>query len=375
MNTFEINMENVVKDVDIGALKIKATSPVVEIFSALVEGRDLSRFDGKKVDKTVEYIKELGTKALAGDSMAISEINAIQRFVIEPKLLESIKIFNFMGQYKSLPYDTQPMMRTWNYESVDSRWQASSGDVPFASMSWREYPITTQTISGGFAVDYREIQSGNFGGNIAEGMEQVKTDMQNKAVYYVIAKLYDALENATGVKHFSESNGITKTGVDDMLKIMRRYGKVNICGDYSVVSQMNDFAGYKTISLGESTSTAISFGGDTVAEEIRKTGLLNYYNGAFITELPNGFNFTKPKADKTSYELYMPEGLLFFIPNGNIAPLQIFRRGGMTTMTGDDIVTRKHLTRFDLEIGAGVAEGMEDLIGLISDTNYTVPTL
>ena len=44
---------------------------------------------------------------------------------------------------------------------------------------------------------------------------------------------------------------------------------------------------------------------------------------------------------------------------GKVAPLQIFRRGGMTTMTGDDIVTRQHLTRFDMEIGAGVAEGMD----------------
>lgn len=370
MRTFEINMENVVKDLDIGSLKIKATSPVVEIFSALIEGKELSKFDGKKVDKTVEYIKELGTKALAGDFAAISEINAIQRFVIEPKLIEAIKIFSFLGQYKSIPYDTVPMMRTWKYESVDSRWQAGSGDVPFATTSWREYPIATQTISGGFAVDYRELQSGNFGGTVAEGMEQVKIDMQNKAVYYVIAKLYDALENAAGVKHFAESAGITKTGVDDMLKVMRRYGKVNICGDYSVVSQMNDFVGYKTIG-----SVTIPFGADVVAEEIRKNGLLSFYNNAAVVELPNSYNYTKPNSDNTSFELYMPEGLLFFIPNGNIAPLQIFRRGGMTTMTGDDIVTRQHLTRFDMEIGAGVAEGMEHLIGLISDTNYDVPTL
>ena len=59
------------------------------------------------------------------------------------------------------------MMKTYKYESVDSRFQASSADVPFAAWNWREYPIGTQTISGGFAVDYRELQSGNFDGNIA----------------------------------------------------------------------------------------------------------------------------------------------------------------------------------------------------------------
>lgn len=287
------------------------------------------------------------------------------------KLIQTLtKIFNFMGTYKSVPYDTVPMMKTYKYESIDSRFQASSGDVPFATHSFREYPIGTQTISSGYAVDYRELQSGNFDGTIAEGISQVQIDMQNKAVYYVIAKLYDALKNAKGVKHFAENSGVTQTAVDEMLKKMRRYGRVNICGDYSVVSQFNDFAGYKTFG-----ANTIPFGADAVAEEIRKTGLLSFYNGSHIVELPNALDFTRMNADKTSYELYMPQGLLFFIPQGKVAPLQIFRRGGMTTMTGDDIVTRQHLTRFDMEIGAGVAEGMEDQIGLLSDTNFEVPSL
>lgn len=366
---FELNMANTVKDSNI-ATSVKATSPVVEVFSALTNGNSTSHIDGKVVDKSVARIKELAGGAIEGDTKAVSELNAIQRFAIEPKLIEGIKIFNFMGSYRALPYDTVPMMKTYKYESVDSRWQASSGDVVFATHSFREYPIGTQTISAGYACDYRELLSGNFDGTVAEGMRQVQLDMQNKAVYYVIAKLYDALKNAKGVKHFAESTGVTKTGVDEMLKQMRRYGKVNICGDYSVVSQMNDFQGYLTVG-----ANTIPYGADVVAEEIRKTGLVSYYNGAHIVELPNALNYTEMNEDKSSYALYMPQGLLFFIPQGNVAPLQIFRRGGLTTMTGDDIVTRQHLTRFDMEIGAGVAEGMEDQIGLLSDTNFAVPTL
>ena len=252
---FELNTVNNVKD-SVGTSKVKATSPIVEVFSALSQG-NRPTVDGKVVDKAVAYIKELAGRAIDGDHQAVSELNAIQRFTIEPKLIEAIKIFNFMGTYRSLPYDTVPMMKTYKYESIDSRFQASSGDVPFATHSFREYPIATQTISAGYAVDYRELQSGNFDGTVAEGMAQVQTDMQNKAVYYVIAKLYEALKNAKGVKHFAESSGITQTAVDDMLKVMRRYGKTNICGDYAVVSQLNDFAGHKT--FGAST---IPFGAD-----------------------------------------------------------------------------------------------------------------
>lgn len=364
---YEINMANSQVDVDTG--RIKKNSPVVEVFSALAAGKT-PNVEAKVLDKSVATIKEIASKALTGDPVAKSEINSIIRFSVEPKLLEAIKLFNFMGTYHRIGYHEAPMMKTYKYESIDSRFQASSSDVPFAAVNWREYPIGTQTISAGISIDYRELQSGNFDGNLAEGMRQVQTDMQNKAVYYVMSVLVNGIKNAKGVKHYAESAGITKTGVDAMLKSMRRYGKVNIAGDYSVVSQFNDFSGYKEVG-----ANTIPFGADVVADEIRKTGLVSYYNGAFITELPNAINWTKLNKDGTDYDLYMPQGRLFMIPQGSISPLQVFLRGGMTSMTGDDIVTRQHMTRFDMELGAGIAEGMEDQIGLLSDTNFAVPTL
>lgn len=363
---YEINMSNAQADVNTG--RVKQNSKIVEVFSALSAGKR-PEVDDKSLDKSVATIKELSSKAIDGDNAARSEINSIIRFSIEPKLLEVVRLFDFMGTYRRIGYNEAPMMKTYGYESIDSRFQASSSDVPFAAVNWREYPIGTQTISAGFAVDYRELQNGNFDGNIREGMNQVQIDMQNKMTYYVMTVLYNALKNAKDVKHFAEDNGITKTAVDNMLKSMRRYGKVNIAGDYSVVSQFNDFAGFKQFSADE-----IRYANNIVAEEIRQTGLVSMYNGAFVTELPNAINWTQLNKDGTDYDLYMPQGLLFFLPRSSVSPLQVFLRGGLTTMTGDDIVTRQHLTRFDMEFGAGVAEGMEDQIGLISDTNFDAPT-
>lgn len=363
---YEINMSNAQADVNTG--RVKQNSKIVEVFSALSAGKR-PEVDDKTLDKSVATIKELSSKAIDGDNAARSEINSIIRFSIEPKLLEVVRLFDFMGTYRRIGYNEAPMMKTYGYESIDSRFQASSSDVPFAAVNWREYPIGAQTISAGFAVDYRELQNGNFDGNIREGMNQVQIDMQNKMTYYVMTVLYNALKNAKDVKHFAEDNGITKTAVDNMLKSMRRYGKVNIAGDYSVVSQFNDFAGFKQFSADE-----IRYANNIVAEEIRQTGLVSMYNGAFVTELPNAINWTQLNKDGTDYDLYMPQGLLFFLPRGSVSPLQVFLRGGLTTMTGDDIVTRQHLTRFDMEFGAGVAEGMEDQIGLISDTNFDAPT-
>ena len=197
---YEINMANTQVDTDTG--RVKKNSPIVEVFSALVAGKD-PNVNAAVKDKAVKALSEIASKALDGDHVAQSEINSIIRFSIEPKLLEAVRLFDFMGTYKKIGYHEAPMMKTYKYESIDSRFQASSSDVPFAAVNWREYPIGTQTISSGFSVDYRELQSGNFDGNIAEGMNQVQIDMKNKVVYFVMTVLYDALKNAKGVKHFA----------------------------------------------------------------------------------------------------------------------------------------------------------------------------
>ena len=91
MNTFELN--NVRKD-DIINSQLKKTSPVVEVFSALVNGESLEKF-GKTGDKAVAYIKSLGEKAMNGDTNAISELNTIRRFVIEAPVMEELNSLTY----------------------------------------------------------------------------------------------------------------------------------------------------------------------------------------------------------------------------------------------------------------------------------------
>ena len=69
--TFEMN--NARKDSAFASGKIQANSPVVEIFSAMVDGKDLSRY-GAKADVAAKYIKELGEKAQNNDFAAMAEL-------------------------------------------------------------------------------------------------------------------------------------------------------------------------------------------------------------------------------------------------------------------------------------------------------------
>ncbi len=90
---YEINMSNAQADVNTG--RVKQNSKIVEVFSALSAGKR-PEVDDKTLDKSVATIKELSSKAIDGDNAARSEINSIIRFSIEPKLLEVVRLFDFM---------------------------------------------------------------------------------------------------------------------------------------------------------------------------------------------------------------------------------------------------------------------------------------
>lgn len=366
---FKFELNNARKDEQFVNAKLNSKSPIVEIFSAVATGQDLSKY-GKKVDTVMTHLKGLGERATNGDYSAKAEVNSIVRYAIEPRLNSVMQLFSFMGTFRQIGYEEQPLMRTYKHDSIRSNFQASQGDVPFAALSWEEYPINTQTISSGYAVNYREVASGNLD-KVAEGMDQVQVDMRNKALFYVVVKMYEAVKNATGVKYFAENAGIQKDAVDDVLKKIRRFGRPSIMGDYSVSSQLNGFAGFKA----DPAATQAGHLSEVVMEEIRQTGLLAHYNGSPIVELPNQYDLNRLNPAGDNFKTYLPEGLLFFVPQGAVSPLQVFQRGGLTSMTGNDVVTGTELTRFDLEIGAGVAKGREFEIGLISDTNFETPEL
>lgn len=360
MKTIELNnvhrSECVVQD----ARKMKR---VAEICSALWSGKDVSKY-GKDVDAVVAKMQSCGAAAANGDTKAIAEINTIVKFIVQPNLLQATEVFNFLGNYHKIGFDEQPKVKSYTYEGIDARAQASGGDVTFGERKWIEYPVSTHTISSGMAINYRELESGNFDGSMAEEMSQVQIDMENKAVAYVLGVLHDAIKNNSQfVKFYSEySAAPTQAGVDDMVKKMRRLGgKVSIFGDYSTLSVISDWNGYKTVG-----TDIVPFYTEGQVNEIAQTGLNGWYKGSALIELPNPYNLTKPLDDKSGFETYYDTDKLYFTVAGVNSPLNIFRRGGITTMSGNDVKTGTVTTRFDMEIAADVVKGREYELGEIA---------
>lgn len=74
-------------------------------------------------------------------------------------------------------------------------------------------------------------------------------------------------------------------------------------------------------------------------------------------------------ADGTNFETMLPAGLGFVMPTGGQSPIYTVTRGGLTSISGNDITTGQLISRFDLEVGCLVVPGQEFRVGMIHDKN------
>lgn len=357
-------MNNVVKTENVNS-NIKAKSPVVEVFSDMVSGRELRKFDKAVNDKAVEYITGLASRAANDDKTAMAELNEIRRLVVEPRLGQEIKLLGLFGSYKALPWGDTAYLEKVAINDATAKIQAEGTDVSFPFVRKTREPLAPVTISGGFAVNYRQMALGDMTYEY-EGMEQVKVQMRNNAARYVIETVYKAVEAAGGIKYFYEAAGLAKTGVDSLLTKIRRYGKPTVIGDYAVLAQFIPWVGYT------STLNAINVSGisEKIMNEINETGLVGSYNGAVLKEMPNGYDFARVNEAGDNYETLLPAGLAFVTPTApvnGVSPIQTFSIGGLTTFSGNDVQNGEVLSRFDMSVACGVAD--TSAIGIISDTN------
>ena len=359
--TYELN--NLRKDADLFDGKFTKTSPVVEVFSAMVNGQELSKF-GAKADAAVTYIKDLGSRAENGDYTAVAELNTLRRFVIETPIMEEIKLLGIFGSYKNVGYDETIEREVYKHVGERSRTQAAGGDVVFPETVKETYPVGTFTVSGGYAVDYRRVALGDMEKE-HEGLALVKTDIRNRAILAIVNRVYNAIKNATGVKYTIEAAGLTKAGVDGVINNVRRNGKPTVIGDYALISQFTPWAGYVG-AINGNTVTGIS---EKAMNEIAQTGALSMYNGTVLAEMPNPYNEYEMNDAGDNFKTLLPAGLGFVIPAGVKSPIATYTRGGLTSFTGNNVKNGKIETRFDLEVGCDVAKGQEHRIGTIYDTN------
>lgn len=358
MRTYEINeMTNCRKDNVTNELN--SQSPIVKAYSAMVDGRDVGDIKDRKgnsvSNKCVDSLKELNERAEAGDVKAISELNTIRTFYVEPIVLEEIKLMGFFGDFEQVGYN-EDIKRKVKKQSVSTRGQALNGDVPFSFTYEEEYGVPTTSLGAGYEVDYRRAQIGDMS---AENrlIENIKTDMINKAKGYAFDKVISAVNNAS-IKNICA--GVTRGNVQGVIDKARPFGKVSLIGDTSAVIKLNPIATYADVN----TPPYVNISQEAM-EEIRKNAYISNIMGAMVVGVDNAYDLSKLNAAGTWFDKIADDRYIYVVPAGIDSPIKLWTRGGLTSFTGSDVSTGKILTRYDLEVAADIAQGEEYKIGLI----------
>lgn len=357
MRTYEINeMSNCRKDSIHNGLR--ANSPIVATYSALVKGEAVDSIkDSKGIlvgDACVNRIQELNAKAEAGDNSAIAELNTIRTFVVNPILIEELKLLSFFGGYENLGYD-ETVERKVIKQSINTRGQALNGDVPFSFNYADKYTVPTSSLSAGYEVDYRKAQYGDMSAeNIL--IENIKTDMRNKAAKFAFDKVVASI-NAATVKNVV--SGVTRANVQTVINKARPFGKVSLVGDTAAVIKLNDIATYA-----DSQVTPYMNISQEAMNEIKNNAYVSSLMGATVFGMDNAYDLSKINGSNW-FDKIADDRYIFVVPAGIESPIKLWTRGGLTSMTGTDVTTGKLLTRYDLEVAADVAKGEEYKIGLI----------
>lgn len=368
--TFEMN--NVRRDSDVVLTnEVKQTSPIVEIFSALTDGKDTSKY-GKKTDAVVKRIKELGEGIANGDTKSLAELNAIRKYSVEPLLTAEIQNLSVFGDFEALGYDESIEVESWKIIGDKSREQALNADVIFPAIKGEKYTVGTKTISGGWATDYRRLMYGDMSKE-NEGKNQVRIDIINKMKKAIVDNAYNAVKTATPVKYFFEGAGLTKAGVDEVLKNVRRLGTgATVIGDYALLQQFTPWTGFNSeVAYNGSRYGYIQGISADDLRDIRTKGILGVYNGTILTEMANPYDYSTLNASGDNFKTMLNAGLAIVVPTGGQfgSPIKSWTRGGLTTFSGNDVTTGHVLSRFDIEFATDVTKGREFQIGMLSDTN------
>lgn len=369
MNTsFEMNNARRDSNITLGK-EIKATSPIVEIFSAVTRGKDTSKF-GKQTDVAMAHIKELGNGIANGDYKSLAELNTIRKYAVQPLLEAEIQMLGVYGSFEALGFDESIEVDAYDFVGDKSRGQANNSDVVFAGIKKNKYTVGTQTVSGGWATDYRRLQLGDMSKE-NEGMNQTRVDIINKMKKLIMTNAYNAVKNAEGVKYFFEGAGLTKAGVDGVISKVRRLGGgATVVGDYALLSQFTPWAGYNSefVYGGSRYGYTQGISAQDLAD-IRANGILGGYNGAALVEMTNPYDYTTKNADGSNFGTMLDTGVGLILPTGVDSPIKSWTKGGLTSFSGNDVTTGNVLTRFDIEFATNVTKGREFQIGMISDTN------
>lgn len=339
----------------------------------------INSLDDKIVDETssvMNVLKETAKTALEGKYIeqieANAKLNALLEVTVDPKVQNNLS--DVMGRYgltHTLARNEAAVIELYEHEMRGARRQAEGGDIKLGKTSKVNVPVQFETITAGFAADYRDLieEPIKF---LKDYVVELMTTIDNEVANKVVTELVDNIKTASTANeiiYYATGNGISQTALDEAIRQVRRSGEANIFGDYSVITQLEDFAGFKSSEYFVLAEQRLL--------EIDNLGFIAKYRGSNISEIKNSLDFysinrgvasgTRPFANY--YNTLLPESDLFVMSNGKFGPNHIFFRGGLTTQKGSNVTNATEEQRWDIEVATHFVGSRAYMLGLIQDSD------
>lgn len=324
------------------------------------------------MSELVETTKSMLEGGLVEKMEAYAKLNALLEVTVDPKIQENLK--DVIGRYgftHNLGRSEAAVIETYEHELRGARRQDEGGDVRFGKVSKTNVPVAFETISAGFACDYRDLIDSPID-FLKDYVVELMTSMDNQVVAKVVTELTANIKTASTngeVIYYASGNGISQFALDEAVKQVRRSGSTNILGDFAVITQLEDFVGFQ--------ETAYVVLAEQRLLEIDNQGYIAKYRGSNITEIKNALDFyskdtatvSATRAFANVYNTILPESDLFVMANGKMAPNHIFFRGGLTTQKGSNIPSGTEEQRWDMECATYFVGERAYMLGLIQDAD------
>lgn len=320
------------------------------------------------VNELVETAKTVIEGKFLEQAEAYAKLNSLLTVTIDPKVQENLKdVLGRYGQTHSLSRKEAAVIERYEHELRGARRQAEGGDIRFGKVSKVNVPVLFETVTAGFTCDYRDLIDDALG-FLKEYVVEVMTSMDNEVIKKVVTELTSNIKSAAQngkVVYYATGNGISQTALDEAIKQVRRTGNANIFGDFSVITQLEDFVGFKTDNYFVLAEQRLL--------EIDNMGYIAKYRGSNITEIKNAFDFYATETNSVlgtkTYKTLLPESDLFVMASGKMGPNHIFFRGGVTTQTGSSVPNATEEQRWDMECATYFVEDRAHMLGLIQDAD------
>lgn len=332
--------------------EIKKDSGLVRVIAEQAAHRPVA---ANEAEEAQQIVAELAKDNSPENRHKLAQLIA---YSVDKMQAPALDFLGIMADVKNIGYN-EKVVFNFKTEGIKAFYQAKGATTARSYISARQFTLGTEAISARPAINVVDLWTGRV--QAAEIVAEANREMTYQKLIRVEAVLIASMSEY-GAPFYSQSTGVNKAALDDMLTYFNRIGPCTILGDRAAVQQIASIVGWapKTVidtGIADPSKAGTTYWptsvSDGLIDEYNNTGLIGTYIGNRVMVMPNGYrdNSTAPilAADK----LYVIPGNV----NADQRNLKVVNEGPVQAFESQNIDDLTFEIRLEQWFGAGFISG------------------